>query len=172
MHTVLILYTVITRIQHTYSNASGVWKGQTSTHSNFLCLIPRVEYLYHFYFDILIIFEFFFRKDYLSPLSSPTVKMLVTPCEMKRWVSCSQFWAVAEFSPASSPQTQPCHWRRGKRSVPQLETSSENSTSGEEDRRTQSVALFQSLQVLKEDEQEDRGRSDATGTHKCLRFLD
>ena len=63
-------------------------------------------------------------------------------------------------------QTQPCHWRRGKRSVPELDTAGggagvENSTA---DQRMQSLALFQSLQVLKDDEELERTRSDSSGT--------
>ncbi|KAF0304581.1 hypothetical protein FJT64_023612 [Amphibalanus amphitrite] len=57
--------------------------------------------------------------------------------------------------------TQPCHWRRGKRSVPELDTA-ENKTA-EEAQRTQSLALFQALQVLKDDEELERTRSDSSG---------
>ena len=47
--------------------------------------------------------------------------------------------------------------------MPELDTA-ENRTA-EEAQRTQSLALFQALQVLKDDEELDRTRSDSSGTY-------
>ena len=54
--------------------------------------------------------------------------------------------------------------------MPELETAGENRTAGEP-QRTQSLALFQALEVLKDDEELGRARSDSSGTRSCPAIL-